>query len=68
MLTHSDVIKTAHYFQGGVRGNFVIISKGCDLSGLIQKIAQGDAREVAVSGKREARKVAAAEGAKCWNF
>lgn len=50
-------MKTAHYFQTHGAA-FVIIS--ADLS------PRGDRRQV--SGKREARQIAKAAGAVCWNF
>ena len=50
---------TAHYFQG--RGEKVLVlAHGPSLTNAIERIA--------VSGKREARAIAAARGARPWNF
>lgn len=54
----SAAIKTAHYFAGRGR-KYVVISDGFSpVRGL----------EINVSGKAEARRIAAEHGAKCWNF
>lgn len=56
---------TAHYFTGQRNGEkiaCVAIGTAGDISG--DRLVD----EIIVSGKREARKIAAECGAECWNF
>ncbi len=53
---------TAHYFASRTKKT-VIINRGPSLRGHANVVA-----EIAVSGKVEARKIAAQYGATCWNF
>lgn len=56
---------TAHYYAGSRDG-----AKRCILCIGISGDISGDRLqdEIIVSGKREARKIAAERGAQCWNF
>ena len=57
--SEDDMELTAHYFQGRSE-KVLVLARGPSLTNAIERIA--------VSGKREARAIAAARGARPWNF
>lgn len=53
----------AHFYRARGGGWTLLLTDGPDTS-----YALGNREEIPVSGKREARRIAAERGAICWNF
>jgi hypothetical protein len=51
----------AHFYGSKAKGWFLIINNSASIRGDLLK-------QISVSGKREARKIANELGATCWNF